>query len=897
MRRIINHMLFIFFLLIVSGQTVIYAADQPFSEKSDPVRQVEVTGLHSISKSELLYLLNIDKGRAIDRSALSAGVRRAFLLGIFDDIIIEGLDPDNTAIVVNVKEKPVISSVTVKGNKHFSTGFVKKQLRFTAGDRLSGLKIKGGIAKLKEQMHRRGFVNADAAYEIKPGRKNTVSIKIIVYEGQPEIIGHIVIPEHADMVNKYLTVSADAIFDPEAMDRFKNKILRDYKKQNFVGTSLSYTYQSGVLTINFDPGKRLAVVFTGNKSISSEDLMKETPFFEINEISDDLIEETVAGILSLYRRNGFIFAQAAPVISTTEGTMKLEIFISEGDRYKVGAIDFEGAAAIPQERLRAILLSKTGDYYSPEDLEADEDVLLDFYHALGYLSVEVREPEVKFQGKNVDLKYVIDEKQQVKITDIKVAGSKSFPSAEIIKIIPLRTGNPYNEVDLSDSQRKIIEFYNNRGFLEAKVNIDRELSETSAHIVFNVSEGDRTFFGKNIFLGNEKVKPAVIERELTHKTGAPFDNSELTKERQRLYRLGLFTDVTVVPSEKNDSSRDVLYKFKEADAGTVDFGLGYGEYEKYRGFFDISYRNLFGMDRQASFRTEVSSLEKRFILSYSEPYFLSSDLTFKTSLLYENKREYNIDTGETSYRLTRETASAGVEKKLSSTIKAALNYDFSVVDTKDVQPDIILSREDTGTLIISALRPELIYDTRDNPFDPAKGILAGVSFKAASSLYFSETDFFKLSGYFNNYQRLSNRLVLAVSLRSGVAEGYNHTSELPLVERFFLGGRTTVRGYDQDTLGPKGADGTPIGGNAFVMGNFELRTDVGRGFGVVTFVDAGDVWEKIQDIDAAQLKFTTGLGLRYKTPVGPLSIDYGVKLSREKGESLGAIHFSIGQAF
>jgi outer membrane protein insertion porin family len=866
-------------------------------EKASPVRQIKVRGLHSISESELLYLINIDKGRVIDRSALSAGVRRAFLLGIFDDIIIESLAPDNTAIVIKVKEKPVIASIAVKENRHFSNNFIKKQLHFKTGDRLNGLKIREGIDKLEEAMHRRGFVNAAAAYAVIPGKKNTVAIEIVINEGQPEIVKKIIISSHADIINKYLTVSENGIFDLEEMDRFKTKIRNYYKKQNFIGTSLSYIYQSGVLTINFVPGKRLTVTYSGNKTIQSSDLMKEVPFFEINEISDDLIEETIAGIIALYQRNGFIFAQAVPVISTTQETMKLEIFISEGERYKVGAITFEGAVAAPQERLRAILVSKTGDYYNPQDLESDKDVLIDFYHALGYFYVEIQEPETVTHDNSVSIKFVINEKQQVKITDIKVAGTKFFPADEIIKIVPLKIGNPYNEVDISDSLRKILEFYNNQGFLEAKVSIAREMAETSAHIVFNVSEGNRTFFGKNIFLGNEKTKLPVIERELTHKMDAPFDYSELAQERQRLYRLGLFTEVTVVPSEKNDSERDVLYKFREADAGTVEYGVGYGEYEKYRGFLDISYRNLFGMDRQASFRTEVSSLEKRFILSYSEPYFLDRDLTFKSSLLYENKREYNIDTRETSYRLTRETASAGVEKKLSDTIKATLSYDFSVVDTRDVQPDIILSREDTGTLVISGVRPAVIYDTRDNPFDPSKGILAGASFKEASSLLFSETDFFKLQGYFNNYQRLSQRIVLAVSLRSGVAEGYNHTSELPLVERFFLGGRTTVRGYDQDTLGPKGVNSTPLGGNAFVMGNFEFRTDVGRGFGVVNFVDTGNVWEKIQDINVAQLRFTTGLGLRYKTPVGPLSIDYGVKLSREKGESLGALHFSIGQAF
>jgi outer membrane protein insertion porin family len=886
----------VFFLLIVIRPTLVYAADKPFSEKACPVRQIEVRGLHSISKSELVYLLNIDKGCVIDRSALSAGVRRAFLLGIFEDIIIESLDPDNTAIVVTVKEKPVIGSIAVKENEHFSTNFIKKELHFVTGDRLNGLKIKDGIAEVNEAMHRRGFVNADAAYAVIPGKKNTVSIEIVIYEGQPETIKQIIIPSHADIINNYLKLSANSIFDLEKMDEFKSKILNSYKKQNFVGTSLSYTYQSGVLTINFDPGKRLTVTFSGNNTIGSGDLMKEVTFFEINEISDDLIEETVAGILTLYHRNGFIFAQAVPVVSTTPETMKLEIFISEGDRYKVGTITFEGAT-IPQDRLRAILVSKTGDYYSPEDLDSDKDALTDFYLALGYLHMEVQGPEISMQDKNVDLKYVINEKQQVKIANMKVAGTKFISSDELIKILPLKIGSPYNEVDILDSQRKIIEVYNNRGFLEAKVKIDREITDATANIVFNVSEGDRTFFGKDIFLGLEKTKVAVIERELTHKMDAPFDNSELAKERQRLYRLGLFTEVQVVPSEKNDSTRDILYKFREADAGAVDYGVGYGEYEKYRGFVGVSYKNLFGMDRQASFRAEVSSLEKRFILSYSEPYFLDRELTFKSSLLYENKREFNIDTKETSYRLTRETASAGVEKKLSDTLKGALNYDFSVVATRDVQPDIILTREDTGTLIISGVRPGLIYDTRDNPFDPAKGILAGASLKTASSFLFSQTDFFKLQGYVNNYQRLSKSMVLAVSFRSGVAKGFNHTSELPLVERFFLGGRTTVRGYDQDTLGPKGVNGTPLGGDAFVMGNFELRTDVGRGFGVVTFVDTGDVWEKTQDINLGQLKFTTGLGLRYKTPVGPLSVDYGVKLSREKGESLGAIHFSIGQAF
>ena len=140
-------------------------------------------------------------------------------------------------------------------------------------------------------------------------------------------------------------------------------------------------------------------------------------------------------------------------------------------------------------------------------------------------------------------------------------------------------------------------------------------------------------------------------------------------------------------------------------------------------------------------------------------------------------------------------------------------------------------------------------------------------------------------------------IVLAASLRGGIAQGYLKTDELPIVERFFLGGRTTVRGYEQDTLGPKGSDGNPTGGNVFLMENLEIRTSLGKGLGIVAFLDGGNVWLKVADIKPLDFKFTTGLGLRYNTPVGPIRVDYGHKLQREKGESSGELHFSIGHAF
>jgi outer membrane protein insertion porin family len=389
----------------------------------------------------------------------------------------------------------------------------------------------------------------------------------------------------------------------------------------------------------------------------------------------------------------------------------------------------------------------------------------------------------------------------------------------------------------------------------------------------------------------------VVRRELVNRDGSPYSFKSLALDRQKLFKLGLFTDIEIESLNRSDQKKDVLIKLKEGNAGAVEYGFGYADYEKFRGFAEVSYRNLWGMNRLGSARVELSSLEKRFILQYQEPWFMDRPLPFRASFLFENKEEVNLPDREVRYKLRRFTFTAGVEKKLSNTVKADLYYEFSFVNTSDVQPDVILSREDVGTLAISSIKPGIVYDTRDNPFDPSKGVLAGGTLKIASPVLLSETHFVKFNLYGSTFHRLHKRIVLAVSVRGGLAYGLGRTEELPIVERFFLGGSSSVRGYDQDTLGPKGADGNPTGGNAFLSGNIEFRTYVGRGISLVPFLDTGNVWVKAGDISVTDLKYTAGIGFRYSTPVGPLRVDYGFKLNREPGESRDAFHFSIGHAF
>lgn len=866
-----------------------------------PISHIEVSGLYSISEKELLYLLNIDIGKPIDRNLLRAGIKRAFLKEIFDDIIIDASEgcwriDEECRVKIRVKEKRVISSIKISGNEFFSDRFIKKHLAINKGDRVNMLAIRDAIEGLKSEMKKRGFVNSNAAFEILPAEKDRVDIIVRITEGEPAIIKKVIISGEDDDVISNLRLSEGDIFDQTEMERLSSKVINHYKKQGFIATRLSYSFDNGELKIEFDRGKKLDIVFEGNKIVSSSDLKKLAPFYEVNEFNTDLVEETTARILSLYHTRGYPFAQIATTITSNDEGISLEFFIFEGERFNVKSILLENAT-VSHDTIKEIISLKEGGYYNPDILDADTETIVEFYQSLGYIYAEVKEPEIIIQDNMVSVKFSIKEGPLVRLAKISITNIKSFSEEELLREIPLRIGNPYNEVDISDARRKIIEFYNKKGFAETSVEIERFIYDSSADVIFNINEGEVIFFGKSIIIGNEQTKPAVIQRELVHNENDFFDYTLLLQERQRLHKLGLFTDIDVRALETEGRRKDILYKLNEANAGVVEFGLGFGEYERFRGFIDISYKNLWGMHRQASFRTEFSTLEKRVILSYFDPWFIDRKIAFKTVLLHEDRKEKSLDTGDIRYRLKRDSASIGIERKISDVMKAEIYYDFSVVKTFDVKPDVILSKEDIGALIISGIRPGLIYDTRDNPFEPKEGILAGLSVKLASDIFLSETDFIKLTLYANRYQSLSKRIVLALSLRGGIAEGLKKTKELPIVERFFLGGRTTVRGYEQDTLGPKGFDGTPTGGNAFLMGNLEFRTDVGKGFGIVGFLDAGNVWKNIRDVDIKDIKFTTGLGLRYTTPVGPFRIDYGYKLNRERDESSSEIHFSLGHAF
>ena len=861
---------------------------------------IEIHGLHSLGRDEFIILLGVRPGAPVDEELVRRGIKRAFLKGIFEDISVAVSGEPPHDIVVHVREKDFLKKVYVEGNYPISKKKILELFLLKIDQVMRYDLIEQARGNLKEQLSLYGFPDAKIDVKaVKDKEPYRVNLHLEIDAGAPLIIKTIHIAGTDLDLKDVIKTSVGDVYDRYRLNNDLERIKKYLKSQGCYKPSVGpYSYREGELEIAVTTGERLMIALSGNTAVSTKDLMKEVPFFEIETFNDVVVSEAVDRMINLYHEEGYASAQIAPVTTSEKDFIYITFFIFEGNQYRAKEIQFVGAE-LPHEKLKMVMNLKKNGLYNPGFLEKDRDSLKEIYGALGYLEAEVSEFETKTDEKEntIAIAISIHEGERTVINTIDIAGVDADTKNNLLKIINIKTGDPYNEVDISDNRFRILDYYSNLGFDNVDVIIKSAIQDHKASVAFSVIEGEKKFFGKTIITGNKQTRYEVIRRELTHRENEPYSFRTLANERQKLYKLGLFTDVEIESLNRGEDKKDILINVREGNAGAVEFGFGYADYEQFRGFFELSYRNLWGLNRKGVLRTELSSLEKRLLLQYHEPWFLNRPLPVRAFFLYEDREELTVPDRETRYRSEKYAVSAGVEKKLSDSIKADLYYEFSLVRTTDVQPDVILSREDVGTLAISSVKPSLAYDTRDNPFNPSRGILAGITLKLATPLLLSESHFVKFTLSGSTYNKIHRRVVLAVSAKTGLAFGFGETDELPIVERFFLGGRSSVRGYEQDTLGPKGADGNPTGGNAFLMGNIELRTSVGSGVSLVPFFDVGNVWIKVKDMDLAELKYTTGIGLRYDTPVGPLRVDYGIKLNRERGEGRGELHFSIGHAF
>ncbi len=875
------------------------------------VSSIKVQGLSGMKRDYFLELLDLNPGTELTPARIRSGVARAFQKGIFLDIRVEALDPAaaKTSLLIVVTEKQRVASIKIQGDDVVSSKNILKASGFVRGMEFRAdlnAEVEDRVLSL---LAHRGFPEAEAVITIEPSsRPNFVDITLTVTEGNAERIKSITVEggrKYRSRAESLLRLKELGRFDRLTLEKDLQKVRQDMKRRGYYGAKLpewSFDADDKNLLIRIDSGSRYEISFEGNESISKGKLKAEFSFEDLEEYpGGDTLEEASRRFADLYHRKGYPFAQIAASFEVKKNLTTLAFYIFEGPHVLVRNIRFSGTS-ISDERLKAVMDYRKGKPYDESRLQKAVVRMISFYNALGYLGAKVTDvrKDLESYPDDVIIDVSVDEGEPTLIQRVQIAGNSVFRDVELLDLAGIRQGDPYNEIDIADARYRLIEKYNRMGYVNASVQVAQSFSNdmTSAQLEFVLREGLGFRFGKIIVAGNARTKDAIIRKELNLLEGESYDHRKVLAGKQALHKMGLFSSVNVTPGKGVDSDQqDILVQVREGHFGSVDLGAGYSDYDKARGFIEVSHRNLGGFNRRVTLRGELSSVERRYILNYEDPLLLLDyKLPFRATIVSEYLRKLDSDTWDLRYESDRTSFLVGIDHSFSARVKGSLDYEYSFLNIYNLRQGEKLTKEDEGSRLVGSISPSVVRDTRNNPFNPRQGSINAVVVKLADKALLSESDFIKATFQSSWYFQAARPLVAALSFKGGAAQGMRENDTLPIEERFFLGGGVSVRGYDRDKLGPKVND-VPTGGNAFLLLNTELRLNVWKGLGTVAFIDGGNVWVDVAKADPLDLKYSWGVGIRYNTPVGPLSLDYGRKFDPEKDEGPFEIHFNLGHAF
>jgi len=859
---------------------------------------------------DLKRLVAIRPGDPFSQRAVREAMKALYDEGLGRDVAVDAVEEKGgVRLTFTIVPTELVTTVSVEGNRSLSDKKVKRILFIKEGEEFTEWKAKKSLEALEERYRQEGHLGV--VVTITPRKSDgIVDVTVSVDEGQQvrisrvDFTGNTVLP--VEELAKLAPLKPGDPFRRKYVDRTVEALEKRYRNAGYlhatIGKPVIHGEPGGIsVTMEFpiEAGDRLDVTFSGNKRYSDKALTKQLPFAESHDLSEGGVEEAKEALDRFYKKNGWYFAKVSAEIRREPGVFHVDFSLDEGRKVRLAKISFEGNRAIPRDELLSVMELQekgwfSGGIFTDEALEHDVAAIVAHYADHGYLGTSVTQQKVDIEGDEVRLTLGVDEGVQTKVSGLSIKGNAAIDSAEIMKAIKVESGGTFSEKMVRESRYSLLSLYANRGYIYADVAIDQRFSEdkSGVELTCTISEDKPVTVGRIMMTGLELTRPKVVKREITVKEGETFNYEKILKDQGRVYRTGLFSSVMFEPADKEEKTyvKDLVMKVKEKNAGAVEVGIGYGDEERFRGTFDVSYNNLWGLNRYLGFRGEISAIESKYSINFKEPRLFNKPYDFRASVIKQRleRKEYDLDIIGTT---------AGIEKDLTDTLKGSILYQFENADVRSVKQGAILREEDSGRIDIASIIPSLTWDTRDNPLDPTKGFLNGLTLKYASEGLGSEINFYKLTGQSSWYYTPWGRTTLALSGRFGISETFSGDAQLPISERFFIGGRTTVRGYSLDTLGPKGFDGAPTGGNAMVIINAEVRFPLYDSLAGAVFVDSGNVWQSLSDMDVSNLKSTTGFGVLYRTPVGPLRLDYAVKLDREYGESTSEWHFTLGYSF
>jgi outer membrane protein insertion porin family len=741
----------------------------------------------------------------------------------------------------------------------------------------------------------------------------------------------------ADKVMPAIRLRAGDLFSYQAVDE---DIRRLDALGYFYPTAIDVrqeSYQGGIRLL-FELKERPVIrslKFEGNRAFSDQKLRDTVGLREGAFLDFARQRESTSRILDLYhsKRYQFVEVERREDMDTDQNTVAITYSVKEGPRVTLRAVRFAGNKAFSSKQLRDQTETRTHEwvvFYKVFDETAFQLDLLhlrEFYRQHGYLDAVVSgEYEYSADKSRLTLVVRITEGTQYRVGDVTVRGQTIVAAPQLLRQMKLKKGQVFGTDDYERDLQSVQGYYTSRGYLDVRIE-PREVFPEPGRIdlVYNITENSRYNLGTLEIRGNFKTKDKVIRREFQVFPGDVFDSREVARSVQRLRALGFFKTVetTVVPGEE-PGERNLVVEVEEGRTGNLMFGAGVSSNNGIIGQFQLSFENFDIADWPKSLSDLLMGnafvgAGQRLLLQFSpgtelsqarvlfaDPYIFDTRFSF-TSDFYLSQRDFD------DYREGRLGARLSLGRKLSDRLSARVTYRMEEVDISEVDtlaPDVLAAE---GASDLRSLAFNVTYDHTDSIWTPSKGYRLSGTGEVAGDFLGSDWNYVKgivdASWYHTLFETRSGRKHI-VSLKGtvGAVQAFDDDSQVPFFDRFFAGGRGSVRGFAYRGLGPE-QDGTKVGGEFSAVASAEYlfpiyqtivdRQPVEMIRGVV-FCDAGEVASDLNDIGGAKVRVSVGVGLRLTIPgFGgiPIAFDLGFPVVKESTDDTQVFSFSIGTIF
>lgn len=657
--------------------------------------------------------------------------------------------------------------------------------------------------------------------------------------------------------------------------------------------------------------------FTGIKEFEKEQLLtglRQTGLAEGRIFDRGLLDQAEQELKRLYLSRGYYAASAKTTVTPLErNRVSLNFNVDEGRVAKIRQISIIGAKVFRESTLLGEFVLRTPglltwfskhDQYSRQRLSADLESLRSYYLNRGYLEFSVDSTQVSITPDKQDIYITISitEGRRYTVSDIKVAGELLIPEEEVRKLIRIKPGEVFSRERLTESTKLISDRLGNDGYAFANVNAVPELDKEKqlAAFTFFIDPGRRVYVRRVNITGNNRTRDEVLRREMRQLESAWFSAEKVTLSKQRVDRLGYFTEVNVeTPAVAGATDQvDVNLSVVEKPTGMILFGAGFGSGEGLVLSGSITQQNIFGSGKHVSLGLNTSKLNTTYSVSYTDPYFTVDGIS-------QGFDAYYTVVSPSDFALARyETKTLGGALRLGipvseiDTIQYGLGFEnvdiITFADSPQFYKDYVSTFGPSNSNLF--LTAGWVRDGRNSVIYPTMGTLQRAS--AELGLPAADLQYFKTTYQYQRYFPLTRHLTFMLNGEIGYGDGYDD-KPLPFFKNFFTGGVNSVRGYKSYTIGPKDSSGQARGGSSKLLGNAELffpfpglQND--RSVRLGTFVDAGMVDDKF---DTGKMRFSTGLSLLWVSPLGPLKISGAKAFRAQPADQREFFQFTIGGAF